>query len=62
LAYKTETGVSSPHAGFVAHNLWEIVRDMRAYPVARHFIQLSLQVNPKNLTAANYFVQFMQFY
>jgi hypothetical protein len=60
--YKTETGVSSPHAGFVAHNLWEIMRDMRAYPVARHFIRLRSQVNPKILTPANYFVQNRAFY
>jgi hypothetical protein len=59
---KTETGVSSPHAGFVAHNLWEIMRDMRAYPVARHFILLRSQVNPKILTHANYFVQNYAFY
>ena len=47
LLLKTETGVSSPHAGFVAHNLWEIVRDIRVYPVECHFIQMHPCVNTK---------------
>jgi len=35
---------------------------MRAYPVARHFIQLRPQVNTKILTGANHFVQHLRFY